>query len=194
VPGGAAFPLLLLLAGCASSQADGLAGRYLDPDFPYGGRVEALEKLRTSPPEERERVFPSLAETLRAESARADGLYLSDLEERAVAAAFAWLAEARDASIATRLELHLDRATARRKRLPDRVLAAAALGLGRFPERESGREVLWAALLDPAERPAIRAASMKALQAHHPADLEGRIRKAPAAGDPWLADLQRTLR
>ncbi len=186
-----ALPLLLLCA-CAS-PGDRLADRYLDPTCPYGARVEALESLRSAPPEERARVYPALARTLRAKSARADGLYLSDLEERGVAAAFAWLSEARDPSIATRLEIHLDRETARRKRLPDRVLAAAALGLGRFPERASAREVLWAALLDPAERPPIRAASMKALQTHHPRDLEDRLRGAPSAQDPWLRDLQKSL-
>lgn len=189
----AAAGLLLLAAGCASPGAP-LADRFLDPGCPYGARVEALEALLKRLPAERAELFPRTADALRTESARADGLFLSDLEERAVAASFSWLAEAQDPGVAVRLELHLDRETARRKRLPDRVLAAAALGLGRFPGRESAREVLWAAFLDPAERPAVRAAAMKALQSHHPRDLEDRVRAAPSAADPWLRDLQRTLR
>lgn len=184
----------LLTAGCAAPGSPH-ADRFLDPDCPYGARVESLEALLAGPPAPREEAYPRAAPALRAESARADGLYLTDFEERAVAAAFAWLAEARDPSVAPRLELHLDRETARRKRLPDRVLAAAALGLGRYPERESAREILWAALLDAREHPPVRAAAMKALQAHHPRDLEALLRARPIPPeDLWLRDLLRTLR
>ncbi len=184
---------LCLLPACAP-RGSSLADRFLDPGCPYGARVEALEALLRRPPDERDGIFPRVEDALRGEARRADGFLLSDFEERAVAAAFEWLAEARDPETALRLELHLDRQTARRKRLPDRALAAAALGLGRYPERETARPVLWDALLDPDERPAVRAASLKALQAHHPRDLEDRVREAPSAADPWLAELQKTLR
>ena len=120
---------------------------------------------------------------------------LSRDEEQAFAEAAVGLAESGDAGHRIRLELHLDRDTVKRKRLPDRCLVAVALALGRYPGSSSARDALWAALGDAKEHDAVRAACFKALRVFHPEDLEARVATLPCpSGDAWLTDLQRRLR
>ncbi len=130
-----------------------------------------------------------------ADFARGDALLMSREEEAAFAEAALGLAASRDVAHRIRLEFHLDRATVKRKRLPDRCLVAVALALGRYPKSSSARDVLWSALGDAQERDAVRAACLKSLQSFHPEDLETRVIALPCpAGDTWLADLQRRVR
>jgi hypothetical protein len=127
--------------------------------------------------------------------ARGDGLSMRPEEERAFEEAAEALAVRREPGHAWRLELHLDRETVRRKRLPEPCLVAVAGALGRYPERPSSGEILWGALLDPAERAAVRAACFKALRAFHPEDLEARVAAAPRRPeDAWLGEFQAVLR
>ena len=123
------------------------------------------------------------------------GMDLSPQHEKAFIEAIGWLSDQKDPQVRLNLELHLDRETVKRKRLPDLALCASALALASYPESESARETLWAALKDPKEIASVRACCLKALKVFHPKDLEARIVEIPAApGDEWLRDLQRRLR
>ena len=138
---------------------------------------------------------PSGPSPRQADFDRGDSLFLSRDEEQAFAEAAAVLAESGDVGHRIRLELHLDRDTVKRKRLPDRCLVAVALALGRYPGSASARDTLWAALGDAKERDAVRAACFKALVSFHPLDLEAKVASLSwAPDDAWLADLQRRLR
>jgi hypothetical protein len=159
--------------------------------------VAALSRLRSlvaKDPAAYRRLYAALEGLLRAEVSRVDGLSLSALEEEACLLATAWLADFQNPGLRVKMELYLDRDTVKRKRLPEEVLRAFALGLGKYPASAESRDVLWSAFQDPRELPSVRAASMKALEAFFPKDLEDRILKlAPEAGDRWLRDLQKTL-
>jgi hypothetical protein len=134
-------------------------------------------------------------DALRADLSRADVLAMSREDERAFAAAALELAARGDAGTRIRLELHLDRDAARRKRLPESCRVAAARALGAYPGSASAEGTLWGVLKDPAEAPAVRGAAFLSLRAFHPADLESRVAALPCPpADAWLGDLQRTLR
>jgi len=169
-----------------------------DPQKLQAERVEALRGLRLlrdRDPVAFRRTYDRIKDRLWADASLADGLGLSDLELLAFVEAIGWLGDMKDSRARLKMELHLDRETVRRKRLPETALAEVALGLGKFPESESARETLWAALKDPKERTVVRSSAMKALQSHHPADLETRLLLIPVApGDDWLRDLQSKLR
>ncbi len=179
-------------------SVDAEAAVFNDPQRPHVERIEALQALRRrreTDPAEYRRAYDLVKDRLWIEASLADGLSLSALEEKAFVEAVGWLADMKDVSARFKLELHLDRESVRRKRLPDPALTAAALGLANYPESESARETLWAALKDPKEAPVVRSSCLKALQAHHPRDLEARVAKLAAAPeDEWLRSLQRKLR
>jgi hypothetical protein len=169
--------------------------RFLEVERPGQDRLEALLALRTLEPPARHEAYPRVREALLVEVRRLDGLSLSQTEERSAAAALEWLAEEHDGQARLKMEFYLDRSSVRHKRLPERILVTAALGLGDYPTSESARETLWAALRDPGESPAVRSACLKSLQSHHPRDLEERILKLPLPpDDPWLRDLQGRLK
>jgi hypothetical protein len=169
--------------------------RFVDPLRPQGERAEALLELRAQPPATRREVYPRVVEALRTEAARLDGIFFSPEEEKSALAALDWLAEEQDPLARLKIELHLDRESVKRKRLSDAALSAVALGLAHYPKSDSARETLWAALKDPKEVPVVRSACLKALQSHHPKDLEDRVAAAETApGDDWLRDLQKRLR
>src|SRR5262245_55653745 len=120
---------------------------------------------------------------------------MTPANEKAFIEAIGWLADQKDPQARLNLELHLDRETVKRKRLPEPALCAAALSLASYPESESARETLWACLKDPKEVAAVRACSLKSLKSFHPKDLEARVvQVTPQPGDDWLSDLQRRLR
>jgi hypothetical protein len=132
---------------------------------------------------------------LRSDFALGDALFLAPGDDRAFAEAAVALADLDEPGLRPRLEFHLDRDVVKRKRLPERCLVAVATALGRYPSSAGARAALWAALADPAELPAVRAASFKSLRASHPDDLEERVAALPCPpGDAWLADFQRRLR
>lgn len=186
---------LWTLASCASPFPSGQLELFLDSNQPAPDRLVALLALRALEPSDRHRAYSQVHAMLFTEVGHLDGLSVSDIEEHSAVAALEWLAEEKDDTARHRMELYLDRDTVRLKRLPNRVLAAVALGLGKYPDRESARETLWARLRDPDEAPVIRSACMKALQSHHPRDLEERILGLPApAADAWLRDLQGRLK
>jgi hypothetical protein len=115
--------------------------------------------------------------------------------EKAFIEAIGWLSDQKDPQARLNMELHLDRETVKRKRLPDLAMCAVALGLASYPESESARETLWSALKDPKEIASVRACCLKSLKVFHPDDLEARIVQIPATpGDDWLRNLQRRLR
>jgi len=180
----------------APSQEEALAA-FQDPGRPDPDRVSALVRLRTlalKNPETYRRLYASLGGLLGAEVSRVDGLSLSALEQEACLEAAAWMADFQDPGVRVKIEFYLDRETVKRKRLPEELLRGFALLLGKYPANADSRDVLWSAFQDPRELPPIRAASMKALEAFFPKDLEDRIlRLAPEAGDRWLRDLQKTL-
>lgn len=199
-----------LLAGTSASDApalvstnnpahiDAVASFFADPQKPYAERIAALAALRTlrsQDPGEYARVFQRVKPKLWEEVAHSVGLGMSPENEKGFIEAIGWLSDQKDSSARLTMELHLDRETVRRKRLPDPALCAVALGLGAYPESGSARETLWAALLDPKEAAAVRACCLKSLKAFHPNDLEAQVlRLAPAPGDNWLESLQRRLR
>lgn len=177
---------------------DETAAYFNDPRNPHEGRLAALRALRSlrdRDPGESRRAYDRVKDRLWIEASLADGLTLSDLERQAFVEAIGWLADAKDPRARLKIELYLDRETVKRKRLPEGALSAAALGLANYPESESARETLWAALKDPKELPAVRSACLQSLRAHHPKDLFERVGRIEASpGDDWMRDLQRRLR
>ena len=173
----------------APPDVEAAVATFNDPQKPHSERVEALRALRRR---HDRGAFERVKDRVWIEASLADGLSFSKLEESSFVEAIGWLADLKDPRARLKLELHLDRETVRRKRLPDPVLAEVALDLANYPESESARETLWAAFKDPKETPLVRSSAMKALQAHHPGDLEERIHKIEAApSDRWLRDLQK---
>ena len=191
----AALLLCAALAACgggAEPHAEASIATFNDPQQPPADRVEALRALRRL----RDRgVYERVKDRVWVEASLADGLSFSKLEEASFVEAIGWLAELRDPRARLRLELHLDRETVKQKRLPEGALAEIALDLANYPESATARDTLWAAFGDPGEKPLVRSSAMKALQSHHPKDLEERILKVEAApGDAWLRDLQTKLK
>jgi hypothetical protein len=187
-----------LVATNNPAHIDAVAAFFADPQKPYGARLSALaalRTLRTQDPEEYGRVFPKVRSKLWAEVSHGASLSMSPDNERGFIDAVGWLSDLKDPEARFKLEFHLDRETVKRKRLPDPALSATALGLASYPESESARETLWAALKDVKEVAVVRACCLKSLRAFHPRDLEDRVVKLPcAADDDWLRDLQRRLR
>jgi hypothetical protein len=176
----------------APTDVEAAVATFNDPQKPHAERVGALHTLRR---QGGRGAFERVKDRVWIEASLADGLSFSKLEEASFVEAIGWLADLKDPRARLKLELHLDRETVKRKRLPDAVLAEAALDLANYPESESARETLWATFKDPGEKPLVRSSAMKALQAHHPKDLEERILKVDAApGDAWLRDLQKKLK
>jgi len=193
----AAALFLLLVSSCAGPAPSPEVDRFLDAGLPAAQRLEALLALREADPGTRHAVYPRVREALGAQLGRLDGLSMSltTTDERMAAASALWLAEEKDGLARLKMELHLDRESVKRQRLPDGVLAALALGLGNYPGGESARETLWDAFRDPSETPVVRSAAMKALQSHHPGDLEEKILELPTpSGDDWLRELQGRLK
>jgi hypothetical protein len=187
-----------LVATNNPAHIDAVASFFGNPQKPHDERLAALvalRTLRTQDPGEYARVFPAVRPKLWEEVSRSVGMDLSPQHEKAFIEAIGWLSDQKDPQARLNLELHLDRETVKRKRLPELAMCAAALGLGAYPDSESARETLWAALKDPKEAASVRACCLKALKAFHPKDLESRIVAIPAApGDVWLRDLQNRLR
>jgi len=110
-------------------SVDAQAALFNDPQRPHAERIEALQALRRrreSDPAEGRRAYELVKDRLWIEASLADGLSLSALEEKAFVEAVGWLAEMKDVRARFKLELHLDRESVRRKRLPDPALSAAA--------------------------------------------------------------------
>ena len=187
-----------LVATDNPAHIDAVASFFLNLQKPYPERLaalSALRTLRTQDPEEYARIFPRVRPKLWEEVAHSVGMDLSPQHEKAFIDAIGWLSDQKDPQARLTLELHLDRETVKRKRLPELAMCAAALALASYPESESARETLWAALRDPKEIASVRACCLKALKGFHPEDLEARIVKLPATpGDEWLRDLQNRLR
>jgi len=187
-----------LVASEDPADRDAVAAFFVDPIKPYAARLDALAALRTlrgKDPRDYARLFPRVRPKLWAEVANGAGLSMSRENERGFVEAIGWLSDQKDPEARFKMEFHLDRATVKRKRLPDAALCAAALGLASYPGSDSARETLWAGLQDPKEVPAVRACCLKALQPFHPQDLEARVGRLPVApGDDWLRDLQARLR
>jgi hypothetical protein len=185
---------LLFLGACGSAgtaaETDALAATYGNVQKPYPERVRALVALRSAPDAARQ--FPGLKARLWDEVAAASSLSMSPDQEQAFVCAIGWLAEERDPAARLRMELFLDRATVKRQRLPEPALRATASGLGQYPESESARETLWAALRDPKEVETVRFACMKSLRPMYPKNFTEELSKVPAAeGDTWLRRFQR---
>lgn len=180
------------------AHIDAVATFFVNAQKPYAERIAALaalRALRNQDAGEYARVFVRVKAKLWEEVSHSVGLGMSPDNEKAFIEAIGWLADQRDPQARLTLELHLDRETVKRKRLPEPALCAVALGLASFPESESARDTLWAGLKDPKEAVPVRACCLKSLKAFHPKDLEAQIvRLQPAAGDDWLRDLQRRLR
>lgn len=180
------------------AHLDAVAAFFVNSQKPYPERLTALAALRTlrsQDPGEYARLFPVVRTKLWEEVSHGAGMSMSRDNERGFIDAVGWLSDLKDPEARFKMEFHLDRESARRKRLPDAALCAAALGLASYPASDSARETLWAALKDPKEVPAVRSCALKALRAHHPKDLEARVVQVPcAADDDWLRDLQRRLR
>jgi hypothetical protein len=187
-----------LVATNNPAHLDAVASFFLNPEKPYGERIAALaalRSLRTQDPGEYDRIFPRVKPRLWEEVSHSVGMDLPPQKEKGFIEAIGWLSDQKDPQARLNLELHLDRGTVKRKRLPELAMCASALGLGAYPDSESARETLWAALRDPKEVASVRACCLKALKVFHPKDLEARIVALPAApGDEWLVDLQRRLR
>lgn len=187
-----------LVATNNPAHLDAVAAFFADARKPYAARVAALVALRTlrsQDPDEYARLFPGIRAKLWEEVSHSVGMAMSPDNEKAFAEAIGWLSDLKDAAARLTLELHLDRETVKRKRLPDGALCAVALGLANYPESESAKDTLWAALKDPKEVASVRACCLKSLKSFHPKDLEAQIVRLPATpGDDWLLDLQRRLR
>ena len=196
--GSSAAEAAALVATNNPAHIDAVAAFFVDPQKPYRERLQALAALRTlrsQDPEEYARVFPRVRAKLWEEVAHASGLSMSRETERGCSDAIGWLSDEKDPEARFKMEFHLDRETVKRKRLPDPVLRAAALGLANYPTSDSARETLWAALKDPKEVGDVRSCCLKALRAFHPTDLESRVLQLPCpSDDDWLRDLQRRLR
>ena len=196
--GGSAADAAALVATNNPAHIDAVAAFFSSAQKPYAERLAALaalRSLRNQDAGEYARVFPKVRTKLWEEVSHSAGLAMSPENEKAFVDAIGWLADQKDPQARLTMELNLDRETVKRKRLPDAALCAAALGLASYPENESARETLWAALRDPKEVVPVRACCLKALKAFHPKDLEAQVVKVnAAAGDDWLLDLQRRLR
>jgi hypothetical protein len=196
--GSSAGDAAALVATNNPAHIDAVATFFADPAKPYPDRLEALAALRTLRSQdsgEYARVYPTVRAKLWEEVAHAAGLSMSRENERGFADAVGWLSDLKDPEARFKMEFHLDRETVRRKRLPDAALRAAALGLASYPESDSARETLWAALKDPREAEAVRSCCLKALRPFHPKDLESLVVALPCpADDAWLHDLQRRLK
>jgi len=187
-----------LVATNNPAHIDAVATFFTSAQKPYPERLAALAALRglrTQDAGEYARVYPHVRTKLWEEVSHSSGLSMSPENEKAFVEAIGWLADQKDPQARLTMELHLDRETVKRKRLPDAALCAAALGLASYPESESARETLWAGLKDPKEVVPVRACCLKALRAFHPRDLETRVAQIAASpGDDWMLDLQRRLR
>lgn len=196
--GASAAEAAALVATNNPAHLDAVAAFFMDPQKPYAQRLAALSALRTlraQDPGEYARLFPQVKPKLWEEVSHSVGLAMTPDNEKAFIDAIGWLADQKDPQARLNLELHLDRETVKRKRLPEAALCAAALALASYPENDSARETLWAGLKDPKEIASVRACCLKALKTFHPKDLEARVvQLAPQAGDDWLSDLQRRLR
>lgn len=178
----AALAAALLLGACAGS-AD--VDAFNDPSRPYPERLDALLSLRARG------ALDAVRPAVEAEAARATGLsILGDAEERGCAEALLWLAEGADGAAMALMELYLDRG----RPVPERIRVAAARGLGRYPKEPSAGASLWAALGDPKQPAAVRAAALQSLRAFHPDELRARVAALPADGDPWLEELKGRLK
>lgn len=187
-----------LVATNNPAHLDAVASFFVEAQKPYAERIAALAALRglrNQDADEYARVFARVRSKLWQEVSHSVGLEMSPANEKAFIEAIGWLADQRDPQARLTLELHLDRETVRRKRLPEAALCAVALGLAAYPESESARETLWAGLKDAKELVPVRACCLKSLKAFHPRDLEAQVvQLTPAAGDDWLRDLQKRLR
>jgi hypothetical protein len=187
-----------LVATNNPAHIDAVAAFFADSQKPYAERLAALAALRTlrdQDPDEYARVFPRVKPKLWEEVSHSVGLEMSSQNEKAFVEAVGWLTDLKDPQVRLTLELHLDRETVKRKRLPETALCAAALGLASYPESESARDTLWSGFKDPKEVVSVRACCLKSLKAFHPKDLEALVvQVTPAPGDDWLRDLQRRLR
>ena len=196
--GSSAADAAALVATNNPAHIDAVAAFFNSAQKPYPERLAALaalRSLRTQDAGEYARVFPKVRPKLWQEVSHSAGLAMTPENEKAFVEAIGWLADQKDAQARLMMELHLDRETVKRKRLPDAALCAIALGLASYPDDETARETLWAGLKDPKESIPVRACCLKALRAFHPKDLEAQVVKLPAApGDDWLLDLQRRLR
>ena len=196
--GSSAADAAALVATNNPAHVDAVATFFASPQKPYSERLVALAALRTlriQDSGEYARVFPRVRPKLWQEVSHSAGLAMTPENEKAFVEAIGWLADQKDAQARLMMELHLDRETVKRKRLPDAALCAAALGLASYPDDETARETLWAGLKDPKETIPVRACCLKALKAFHPKDLEAQVVKLSASpGDDWLLDLQRRLR
>ena len=196
--GSSAADAAALVATNNPAHIDAVAAFFINVQKPYSERLAALaglRTLRTQDAGEYARIFPRVRPKLWQEVSHSAGLAMTPENEKAFVEAIGWLSDQKDAQARLMMELHLDRETVRRKRLPDAALCAAALGLASYPDDESARETLWAGLKDPKESIPVRACCLKALKAFHPKDLEAQVIKLSAApGDDWLIDLQRRLR
>lgn len=187
---------LLLACGCAAAEPGYEAHLevFTDASRPPAERLGALATLRALGGGEADPAFRAAVGTLRNEAAKGTGLTLGEADARLCAESLLWLAERGDLDSVFLMELYLDRETARRKPLPERVRVAAARGLGRFPASRGAGGALWEALKDPKEAPAVRSASLESLRAFHPENLRERVLALAPAGDPWLSELQGRLR
>jgi hypothetical protein len=180
------------------AHIDAVAAFFVNPQKPYPERLTALRALRTlrsQDPGEYARVFSRVRGKLWEEIAYGAGMSMSRDNERGFIEAIGWLSDMKDPEARFKLEFHLDRETVKRKRLSDPVLSAVALALAAYPDSDSARETLWAALKDPKEAGVVRACCLKALRPFHPSDLESRVVQLPCSpDDDWLRDLQRRLR
>ena len=196
--GSSAADAAALVATNNPAHIDAVAAFFNSAQKPYPERLAAhaaLRTLRTQDGGEYARVFPKVRPKLWQEVSHSAGLAMTPENEKAFVEAIGWLADQKDAQARLMMELHLDRETVKRKRLPDAALCAAALGLASYPDDETARETLWAGLKDPKESIPVRACCLKALKAFHPKDLEAQVVKLPVStGDDWLLDLQKRLR
>src|SRR6185295_2686146 len=196
--GSSAANAAALIATNNPAHIDAVATFFANAQKPYPERLAALvalRGLRSQDAGEYARVFARVRTKLWEEVSHGVGLGTSPDLEKAFVEAIGWMADQRDPQARLMMELHLDRQTVKRKRLPDASLCAVALGLASYPEDESARETLWAGLKYPKETIPVRACCLKALKAFHPKDLEARVVQLPAApDDDWLLDLQRRLR
>ena len=187
-----------LVATNNPAHLDAVAAFFVNAQKPYAQRLAALaalRTLRTQDPGEYARLFPVVRTKLWEEVSHSVGLAMTPENEKAFVDAIGWLTDQKDAAARLHVELHLDRETRKRKPLPEPALCAAALSLSSYPESESARETLWAALQDPKEIASVRACCLKSLKSFHPKDLESRVVQLTAQpGDDWLLNLQRRLR